>query len=220
VTDGGKSGFVNPPGEGYAPAPSGTGPAAGPQRPRHINARSDARRHMLLIAMGVALGVVVLGAAAAVKGSVGHDPPAEPQAATASSAPVTSVPATSAPANTEAADKGLCEAIAPLMREASDSKTAFVNLGRAGTSQRDAAIPQFQTAIRDWADRAQKAFDENAGPPRYLTRMVQRYIDDVREYAASIRPGPATDADAAALDDSVVALGGAVEVCPAVGVQW
>jgi hypothetical protein len=61
--------------------------------------------------------------------------------------------------------------------------------------------------------------DEHSIPPRYVTRTLQRYIDDMRLYVASIRPGPATDADTATWTDSLAALGGPFEVCNALGVS-
>jgi thioesterase domain-containing protein len=160
----------------------------------------------------VALAVVLAAAALAVAVIGLVREPAQP--ATSSSNTST------ANTNTEAADRSLCQAIAPMMKEAIDTKRAFVDLGHTGAPQRDQGIPQFQAATGDWVDRAQKVLDQHANPPRYLTRMLQRYIDDSREYAASIRPGPESDGDAAAWNDSLVALGGPMEMCPTFGVRW
>ena len=121
--------------------------------------------------------------------------------------------------DTTAADKALCEAIAPLIKESSEQKNAFVALGRTGTPERDGGIPEFVNKTQDWVGRGQRVLDEHAEPPRYISRTLQRYIDDMRMYASGIRPGPATDADTAAWTDSLVALSGPFEVCTDVGIQ-
>jgi hypothetical protein len=123
-------------------------------------------------------------------------------------------------ADTTAADKSLCEAIAPLMAESTDIGKKFVNLGYSGTPERDNGIPQFRAEIEDWAKRIQPIVEADPGPPRFLTRTLHRYIDDTRLYAANIRPGPETEYDRAAWADRVVAYGGAFAECPKVGVQW
>jgi hypothetical protein len=123
-------------------------------------------------------------------------------------------------ADTTAADKALCQAIAPLMAQSTDIGKKFVNLGYSGTPDRDNGIPQFRAEVEDWAKRIEPIVDADPGPPRFLTRTVQRYIDDTRLYAASIRPGPETEYDRAAWADRVVAYGGAFAECPKVGVQW
>jgi hypothetical protein len=125
-----------------------------------------------------------------------------------------------AASDTTAADKALCQAIAPLMAESADIGKKFVNLGHTATPERDAGIPQFQADVEDWARRIEPIVDDDPGPPRFLTRTLQRYIDDTRLYAASIRPGPETEYDREAWADRVVAYGGAFAECPKVGVQW
>jgi hypothetical protein len=117
------------------------------------------------------------------------------------------------------ADRSLCQAIEPLIKESSSRKNAFVALGRTGTPERDAGIPEFVRETKDWIERSQGVLDSHAEPPRYLTRTLQRYIDDMRLYAASLRPGPAADADTAAWTDSLVALSGPFEVCGDLGVE-
>ena len=49
-------------------------------------------------------------------------------------------------------------------------------------------------------------------------RSLQRFVDDNHAYAGNIRPGPATDGDTAAWNDSLVALSGPFEVCGDLGV--
>jgi hypothetical protein len=121
--------------------------------------------------------------------------------------------------DTTAADKALCDAIAPLIKESTEQKNAFVALGHTGTPERDAGIPDFRSKTQEWVGQAQQVLDEHSIPPRYVTRTLQRYIDDMRLYVASIRPGPATDADTATWTDSLATLGGPFEVCNALGVS-
>jgi hypothetical protein len=123
------------------------------------------------------------------------------------------------PSDMSAADRELSKAIAPLIKESSAEKNAFVALGLTGTSERDAGIPDFVAQTKDWVTHTQRELDAHADPPRFMTRTLQRYVDDMRLYAANIRPGPATDADTASWTDSLVALGGPFEVCEAAGVQ-
>ena len=61
--------------------------------------------------------------------------------------------------------------------------------------------------------------DDHANPPRYLTRTLQRYIDDMRLFVDGLRPGPPPDADRAVWTDSIAALNGPFEACSAAGVQ-
>jgi hypothetical protein len=117
-----------------------------------------------------------------------------------------------------AADGALCTEFAPLIKQSSAQKKAFTSEGRTGTPARDAAIRGFVSQTEDWVKRAQQALDDDAGPPRFLTRTLQRYVDDMRLYATGLRPGPAADADIAAWMDSLVALEGPYKVCGDLGV--
>jgi hypothetical protein len=210
---GGTTGYVPPPG-GYAPVPSSGGrPPAPPLPPYGVTTRPNGRGGRILVGAGVALAIV-LAAAALVVALVAHDNKAAPPSGAASTRSSTE------PQSTETADRALCQAIAPLMKEGDARAKAFVNLGQSGTPERDAGIAQFVADTQSWADRVQKVLDQHKDPPRFLTRTLQRYIDDVRLYAVNIRPGPATEFDTAAWNDSVVAYGGPVGVCPTLGVQW
>lgn len=167
--------------------------------------------------LAIALGVVatVLAVAALIVALVrGGD---SSSSATPTPQPTTSSTPT-AGRDTTAADKVLCEAIAPLMKESSERKTAFVALGRTGTPERDAGVQDFRDETQDWVRRAQNVLDEHAAPPRYFTRTLQRYIDDMRLIAANMRTGPATESDTAAWNDSLVALAGPFEVCGKLGI--
>lgn len=181
---------------------TGFGPAyPGPPR---------ASRRAILGAAGVVLAVLL--AAAALIVALTREPPA-PHAAAPPAAPSQQVP-------TPDADRKLCEAIAPLMKENDDRSNAFLGTGQPGSPEQDAALPKFVTDTQDWARRTQLVLDANANPPRLLTRTLQRYIDDMQLFVASVRPGPGTKYDEAAWTDSIVAYGGPLATCQALGVQW
>jgi hypothetical protein len=121
-------------------------------------------------------------------------------------------------ASTADSDKALCEAIAPAIKESNAEAKAFVALGHTGMPERDAGIPAYVAQTEDWVKRAQSVLDAHLTPSSYLTRSLQRYIDDVHAYVGNIRPGPASDGDTAAWNDSLVALSGPFEVCGDLGV--
>lgn len=130
-------------------------------------------------------------------------------------------PTASAPKTPVAdADKALCQAIGPLMKENDDRSNAFLATGEAGSPERDAALPKFVTDTRDWAGRTQQALDAHANPPRLTTRALQRYIDDMQLFVASVRPGAGTQYDEAAWTDSIVAYGGVLSTCQQIGIGW
>jgi hypothetical protein len=112
----------------------------------------------------------------------------------------------------------LCEAIAPLIKESSGQKNAFTDLGPDGSPQRDVGLQSFRDETQDWVTRAQGALDEHADPPRFLTRTLQRYMDDMRMLSSNLRPGPMTNSNATGWSDSVFALAGPIEVCGKLGV--
>jgi hypothetical protein len=157
---------------------------------------------------------IVLSVAALIVALVrgGDSRPVTPTAQpSASSTPTTS-------GNTTAADKALCEAIAPLMKESSARKNAFTDSGPDGSPERDAALQDFRDKTQDWVGRAQAALDEHADPPRFLTRTLQRYIDDMRMLASNLHPGPLSPSNEAGWRDSVFALAGPFEVCGKLGI--
>lgn len=131
-------------------------------------------------------------------------------------------PATTSVAATDSndrADRALCEAIAPLIKESSGNKNDFVKLGEPGSPERNAGIPNFVEITQDWVSRAQEVLDAHAEPPRYLTRTLQRYVDDMRLFVDGLRPGPEDDADRALWTDSIGALGGPLTTCLDQGVE-
>jgi hypothetical protein len=169
-------------------------------------------RRGVLGTVGVVLAILV-AVAALIVAIVALNKEAPPPAPT---------PAAAAPSQAlrPDADRKLCEAIAPLMKENDDRSNAFLATGQPGSPEQDAALPKFVTDTQDWARRTQQALDADANPPRLLTRSLQRYIDDMQLFVASVRPGPGTKYDEAAWTDSIVAYGGPLAICQALGVQW
>ena len=157
----------------------------------------------MVLAVALAITALVVALVA-----LGHKPPPA-----ASAAPV------SAQATT-AADKALCQAIGPLMKENDDRSNAFLGTGAAGSPERDAALPKFVTDTQDWAHRTQQVLDTHANPPRFMTRALQRYVDDMQLFVASVRPGPGTQYDESAWTDSIEAYGGPLATCQALGISW
>jgi len=194
--------FATPPGQSVPP-PTAFAPGGG--RPRGAG---------LAIALGIVAILVAVAAlvVALVRGGE-SSPPASPTAQPSTSS-------TAASADTSAADKALCEAVGPLLRESIDSGKAFVNLGLSGTPERDGGIPGYRAQVEDWVSRIQPILDAHADPSRYLTRTLQQFIDYTRAYAENIRPGPAADPDGAAWNNRVIAYGGPFEVCHKLGVNW
>jgi hypothetical protein len=86
------------------------------------------------------------------------------------------------------ADRELCVAIGPLMKESEDLRNRLVDSGPQNSPERMAAIPKFQSDTYDWQRRAQQVLNDHAEPPRYLERVVQRYIDDSVNHAEILAP--------------------------------
>lgn len=166
-----------------------------------------------LVPAGVVLALLLAVSALVISlVSLGQDEPA-PAAAPATDTAAPQVATTDA-------DRTLCQAIAPLMKENDDRSNGFLGSGDPGSPQQTEALPGFVTDTQDWARRTQEVLDAHATPPRFMTRALQRYIDDMQLFVASVRPGPGTPYDEAAWTDSIVAYGGPLSVCQALGVQW
>lgn len=119
------------------------------------------------------------------------------------------------------ADKSLCEAIGPLMREASDRTNAFLRTGTPDSPERLGAIAKFKADTLDWADRIQPVLNQHAEPPRYLTRTLQRYIDGLLLYSENMYKDRGPDPfDNTTYDSAIVAYGGPLGTCYKVGVRW
>jgi hypothetical protein len=206
--------YVTPPGApnpppGSYPPPGGYAQAP-PPTPRP-------RKRGLLVAVSLVMSIL-LATAALVVGVIAISRPTS--SPSPNRTPPAASPTAAGPSDTTAADRDLCQAVAPLIRENADAGKGFVNLGPAGTPARDAGIPQYQDSVSDWVNRIQPILDQHPDADPFFRRTMQRFIDDSRIYAASIRPGPENDADAAAWNDKLVAIGGPFEICHQLGVQW
>jgi hypothetical protein len=132
-------------------------------------------RRGFLVPIGVALAVLLSAAAlvvALMKGS-----------GDTSSAPTSVRTATEAQGFDDDADRNLCFAVGPLMKESEDLRNGLINSGPQNSPERKAAIPKFQNDTYDWQHRIQQVLNDNHDPDRYLTRVLQRYVDDSVNYA-------------------------------------
>jgi hypothetical protein len=189
-----------------------TGPPS-PSWPQHSALKPP--RRGLLVPIGVAVAVLLSAAAlivSLVKGG-GDTSTAPTQTATAK-------PDATQVFN-DSADRELCQAMGPLMRESSDSRNALTRSGAPNTPERKAAIPQFVTDSYDWSRRAQVILNQHSEPPRFLARNFQRYIDDAIMYAEALSP----DRDASIYENQlydfgVMDLSGLIGRCADVDVPW
>jgi hypothetical protein len=187
---------------GAAPPPWPTQPAA--KQPRRA----------FLVPIGVALAVLLSAAALVVSLRNGTgDTSSTPRTQTAKTEPQQLF--------NDDADKPLCEAVGPLMKESNDVTNAFIATGAPGSPERSAAIPKFKADTLDLANRIEKVINEHADPPRYLTRTLQSYVDGMLLYSENMYPDRGADPfDKATYDSSVVAYGGPLATCYKLGVRW
>jgi hypothetical protein len=175
------------------------------------------RRRGVRIAIALEIVAVLVAVAALVVALTRSGDSSAPAAPTAQSPPVsTAGPA----ADTTAADKALCEAIAPLMTESNKQANDWVGLGDQGSPARDAALPKFVSDTKDWVRRAQTVIDAHLGTNAFLSRTLQRYTDDLSLYVTNVSSGPKQIYDAAAWNDSLVAYGGPKSICRDLGINW
>jgi uncharacterized membrane protein len=203
-------GAPNPPPGSYPPA-GGYGQALPPTR--------RPRKRGLLVAAGLVMAIVLAVAALAV-GIVALKRHTPTGMVTATPGASSTSPTPPAGSNTTEADRALCNAIAPLMAESDREAHEYIDEGPAGSPQRDSAIAKYRADTQDWTRRAQAALDAHSNAQPYFKRTLQRFIDDQELLVANVRPGPSTKYDEAAYDDSMVAYGGPLAVCQALGVQW
>lgn len=181
--------------------PAPTGPAATIPR----------RRGRWITNSATAIGVIAGGAALVLSLTYHHSAPA---------AAPSPAPAVVAGPVGGAADKALCAAIVDLVNEANTTDTAFAGLGTDGSPERDAAIPGYQAAVRDWVTRIEPVLATHPGASEYLLRTLHRFTDDRRIYAAMRGTGPEGSDETAARSDELLALGAAYDVCPKLGPGW
>jgi hypothetical protein len=161
---------------------------------------------------------LVLAVAALVVGIIAITRPAAPP----QNGPASLMKPTTAASKQETAtaNRALCVTIAPLMAESDREAHEYIDAGPAGSSQRDAAIPKYRADTEDWSRRTQDALDAHPDAQPFFKRTLQRFIDDLELLVANVRPGPSTKYDDSAYNDSMVAYGGPLAICQALGVQW
>jgi len=119
------------------------------------------------------------------------------------------------------ADKALCEAIAPMMKESDRRNRLLTDAGSPGSPERSAVIPEYKKRTLDWAARMQKLLNEHADPPRFLTRTLQAYVDGSLLYSENIYPNREPNKfDGAVWDSAAVDYGGPLSTCYKLGVTW
>lgn len=117
-------------------------------------------------------------------------------------------------------DRALCKAIPNLMRERDAADQKYQTLPPAGSAERNAAMPGFKMDVENWANRMQAVLNEHSSPDRYLTRTLQRYLDDILLYSQNIYPSKTDPFDKAAWDTGVVSYGGALGRCQQLDLGW
>jgi hypothetical protein len=136
------------------------------------------------------------------------------------SAPTTSAKPAAPILFDDAADRPLCEALPSLMRERNEADRVYTALP-VGSAERSAAMPAYKIGVQEWAGRVQEVLAAHVSPDRYLTRTLQRYVDDKLLYAQNIYPNrPADPFDEATWNAGVVDYGGALGRCNQLGIHW
>jgi len=165
----------------------------------------------------LALVAAVIAVAALVIGVIGLFRP------TSGSAPASAPASTAAPtssADTSAADRALCNAIAPLMGDYDRISNDWLATGATGTPARDAALPKYRSDTQDWARSSQNALDDHPDASQFFRRTLQRFIDDRILLVHNMEPGPSKPPDDEAWGDSMTAYGGPLLVCGKLGITW
>jgi hypothetical protein len=211
TADGGSPTPYLPPGGPFATPP---GPSVPP--PPAFGSGGGGRGRGVLTAIGVVLAVVLSAAALIVALVRGGASPTPGTPSAQSATPSTSTAGT----DTTAADKALCDAIAPLMTESNKEANDWASSGEQGTPGSDAGLPKFVADTKDWVRRAQAVVDEHPDIDPFFRRALQRYVDDLSLYVINVRPGPKQIYDSAAWADSLVAYGGSKSICRDLGISW
>jgi hypothetical protein len=166
-------------------------------------------------AVALAALAVVLAAAALVVAFVRTPEAPAPAAQPAPTTP--SVPAQQL--FVENADRALCQAIVPLMKELRDQDQRYGPLV-PGSPEQDAAIPGYRAFVEGWAPRIQTLLNGYAEPPRYLTRTLQTFIDDKLLYVELVQAGRVDNYDGPTWIQGGIDLGGPLGTCSKLGIRW
>lgn len=181
-------------------------------------ARPPRRTKEVGIAIGIAIGAMVIATAALIVGLIdlNRTRPAAP--------PVTVTQRPSPPTRSAAeqanADHTACEAIAPLMSESNHTAQAYSSLGPANSPEWKVGVPKFVSDTKDWVSRIQPVIDTHPDADAYFRRSMQRFIDDRRYLVADLEAGPWQPYDQTNWNDSLSALGGPLSICWDLGVKW
>lgn len=165
-----------------------------------------------LIAAVVAAAALVVAIIALVQGHTSSPPPAPPAS--------TSVAPHAASQDVAAANRALCNAIAPLMTEDNQVAKAFSSLGPPGSPARDAGNGKFIDETKDWVKRIQPVIDAHPDVDPYFHRSLQRFVDDQRFLVADLEAGPWQPYDQTIWNDSLAAGSGPLSICWDLGVKW
>jgi len=161
--------------------------------------------------------LAVLLAAGALVVSLVREPKVE-----TTTAPPPPTPQPTAAANeifNDAADKPLCEAIAPLMRGLVEQNRAYAAF-KPGSPEQGNVIPSYRRFVEDWARAVQLELNKHANPSRFLTRTLQAYVDDKLLYVELVMPGQVETYDEATWIQGAVDYGGALATCSRLGILW
>jgi len=200
-----QGGGISPPQHPWASLPQQ--PAGGPpQRPRFS--------WLALVATVIAVAALVVGVIGLFRPTAGSAPASAPAASS------TSAGAPTSSADTSAADRALCNAIAPLMTDYDRASNDWTGSGPPGTPTRDAALPKYRSDTEDWAGRIQVVLDAHQDAGAFFRRTLQRFIDDRVLLVHNIRQGPSQPYDDEAWADSMTAYGGPLYVCGKLGINW
>ena len=200
------------PGATGAPDDGGGAPAPRPPPAPMMSAPPPPRRGGLGTALGAAaLAVATIAMALAAMGFLRRP---------ATDSAVTQSPTSASATTTTAADKALCEAVAPILADGDKVNNVYLAAGPAGSAGRDAALPKYVADIRDWVDRAQSILHENPDAQEFLRRSLQRFLDDNKLLALGLRPGRMQPYNEALYSDSMAAYNGPIALCEEVGVKW
>jgi hypothetical protein len=117
------------------------------------------------------------------------------------------------------ADRALCQAIAPLMKDIAEQNRAFAALS-PGSPEQGTAIPAYKAFIEGWAEKTQAELNKFASPPRFLTRTLQSYIDDKLLYVEMVQPGHVDPFDEPTWTQASIDAGGPLSTCSKLGITW
>jgi hypothetical protein len=72
------------------------------------------------------------------------------------------------------------------MRESNDITNAFISTEEPGSAERRAAIQQLKADTIRVAEQIEELLDKRAEPSRYLTRILQHYVDGMLLYSENM----------------------------------